>query len=173
MSTTELAHVRPLRRADLARLADLRLWFLAETARLEPRLRLSPEIRERLPHEGSIWLGQEDRVVLVAEDATGASPAGEDPPLVGYATGLVSVWPPLWKTQRVGEVGDVFVVPDRRRHGVGRALMQGVIEALSRRGVEVLRAPVPVRNDGTTALLRSLSFEPVLRIAERPLNGGR
>ena len=73
----------------------------------------------------------------------------------------------------MGEVGDVFVIPDRRRHGVGRALMQGVIESLSRRGVEVLRAPVPIRNDGTTALLRSLSFEPVLRIAERPLNGGR
>lgn len=173
MSTTELAHVRPLRRTDLPRLADLRLWYLAETARLEPRLKLSADVRERLPHEASVWLGQEDRVVLVAEDATGASPAGEEPPLVGYATGIVSVWPPLWKTQRVGEVGDVFVVPDRRRHGVGRVLLQGVLDALSRRGVEVLRAPVPVRNDGTVALMKALGFEPVLRVAERPLGGSR
>jgi ribosomal protein S18 acetylase RimI-like enzyme len=173
MASTELAHVRPLRRGDLARLADLRLWYLAETARLEPRLRLVPDARERLPHAVSVWLGQQERVVLVAEDASGATPAGEEPPIVGYGAGAVAVWPPIFRAQRVGELGEIFVVPDRRRHGVGRALLQGVLDALVARGVDVLRAPVPVRNDGTVALFRSLGFDPVLRIAERSLAGGR
>ncbi|MCC7139209.1 MAG: GNAT family N-acetyltransferase [Planctomycetes bacterium] len=162
------AHVRPLRRTDLARLAELRLWYLAETARLEPRLKLVPEARERLAAACSVWWGQEERVTLVVEDPAPVVPAGEDPPVVGYATGLVSVWPPIWRAQRVGEIAETFVVPDRRRHGLGRALLSAVVEALSRRGVDVLRAPIPARNDGSLGLSRALGFEPVLRVLERP-----
>lgn len=159
--------VRPLHRGDLPRLAELRLWYLAETARLEPRFKLQPEARERLLPSASVWWGQEDRIVLVAEDPAPTVPAGESPPIVGYATGLVSVWPPVWKVQRVGEVHEVFVIPDRRGAGVGRALLQGLVDTLSHRHVDVLRAPVPSRNDGSVGLFRALGFEPVLRVHEK------
>jgi GNAT superfamily N-acetyltransferase len=161
------AHVRPLRRGDLPRLAELRLWYLAETARLEPRLKLLAEARERLAAAVSVWWGQEDRVTLVVEDPAPVVPVGEEPPIVGYATGLVSVWPPIWRAQRVGEVTETFVVPDRRRHGIGRVLLQGVVEALGRRGVDVLRAPVPAKNDGSLGLFQALGFAPVFRVLER------
>ncbi len=165
-------HVRPLHRGDLPRLAELRLWYLAETARLEPRLRLLPEARERLGASASVWWGQEDRVVLVVEDPVPTAPAGEPAPLVGYATGIVSVWPPVWRTQRVGEISEVFVTPDRRQKGLGRALLQGVVDALGARDVDVLRAPVPTKNDGSQGLFRALGFEPVLRVLERGSGGG-
>src|SRR5262245_51543713 len=161
------AHVRPLRRGDLARLAELRLWYLAETARLEPRLKLLPEARERIAAAVSVWWGQEERVTLVVEDPAPVTPAGEDAPLVGYATGLVSVWPPIWRAQRVGEIAETFVVPDRRGRGLGRALLAALVDALGHRNVDVLRAPVPARNDGSVGLFKALGFEPVLRVLER------
>jgi GNAT superfamily N-acetyltransferase len=167
MGTAGPAHVRPLHRGDLTRLAELRLWYLAETARLEPRFRLLPEARERLGSAASVWWGQEDRIVLVAEDPAPSAPAKEAPPVVGFATGIVAVWPPVWRAQRVGEISEVFVVPDRRGHGVGRALLQGIVDALSHRGLDVLRAPVPTRNDGSLGLFRALGFDPVLRVLER------
>lgn len=168
--------VRPLKRGDIARLAELRLWYLAETARLEPRLKLTPEARERIAQAAGMWLSQEDRVVLVveeggAEGASGSLPAGNSTSVhgvVGYATGVVSVWPPIWRTQHVGEVSEVFVVPDRRGQGHGRALLDALAHALVRMGAAVLRAPVPVKNDGSEALFHARGFEPVLRVYERP-----
>src|SRR5439155_18076777 len=107
-------HVRPARRPDLARLAELRHWYLAETARLEPRFKLLPDARERIQQAVSAWLAQEDREVLVAEEAAGEGEAAGEPAVVGYATGLYSVWPPIFRAQRVGEVSECFVIPAAR-----------------------------------------------------------
>jgi GNAT superfamily N-acetyltransferase len=168
MAEPVAAHVVPLRRGDLARLSELRLWYFAETARLEPRLKLVPLARDQLAAASSVWWGQEDRVTLVALDPMPTVPAGVEPPVVGYASGLVSVWPPIWRSQRVGEVAETFVVPDRRGHGIGRALLRGVVDGLVERGADVLRAPVPAKNDGSLALFRAVGFDGVLRVLERP-----
>ena len=157
-------HVRLARRTDVGHVAELRHWYLAETARLEPRLKLLPEARERIQPVVSAWLGQEDREVLVAE---GAPRGPGESPLVGYATGLSTVWPPIFRSQRVGEVSECFVVPAARGRGLGRALLEGVISALVRRGAQVLRAPVPSHNDGSIALFHALGFAPHLRVMER------
>jgi GNAT superfamily N-acetyltransferase len=156
--------VRAARRADLPRLFELRLWYLAETARLEPRLRLTPEARDRIAQACAAWEAQEERVLLVAEASL---EAGAPPAVVGYATGVASVWPPIWKTQHVGEVWEVFVVPAARGMGLGKALLDGVVAGLAALGAEVLRAWVPVHNDGSEALFHADGFEPVLRVFER------
>lgn len=93
MDQSPAAHVRPLRRGDLPRLAELRLWYLAETARLEPRLKLVPDARDRLTAAATAWWGEDDRITLVVEDPLEMAPVGEETPLVGYATGRVAVWP--------------------------------------------------------------------------------
>ena len=160
-------HVRPARRPDLARLAELRHWYLAETARLEPRFKLLPDARERIQQAVSAWLAQEDREVLVAEEAAGEGEAAGEPAVVGYATGLYSVWPPIFRAQRVGEVSECFVIPAARGRGLGRALLDGVVASLARRGADVLRAPVPSRNDGSVGLFHALGFAPHLVVMER------
>ena len=153
--------VRPLVRADLARLADLRWKFLGETAHLEPRLRLAVDVRDRLATTISVWAEQDARETLVGA-------ASQDPEtLLGYATGLFSVWPPIWRAQRVGDVGEAFVLPEARRRGLGRLLLQGVLSGLSRRGAEVLRAAIPTRLEGSLGLARSLGFTPLLRVLEK------
>jgi GNAT superfamily N-acetyltransferase len=157
--------VRTAKRSDLARLAELRHWHLAETARLEPRLALTVEARERIGIAVAAWLEQEDRAVLVAETP---SSAGE-PLVAGFATGLLSIWPPVLRSQRVGEVSEVFVVPTSRGKGIGRALLDAVVADLVSRGAEVLRAPVPTRNEWASGVFLGKGFAPHLRVMERPV----
>ena len=165
MSRPGAVSVRPARRTDVARVAELRLWYLAETARLEPRLRLQAEARDRIAPAVSAWVDHEHRVLLLAEVAgEGSAPAQ----VVGYASGLFSIWPPIWRAQRVGEVAECFVVPAARGQGAGRALLEGLVAELSRRGADVLRAPVPVKNDGSVALFQAAGFAPHMRVLERP-----
>src|SRR5436190_19877591 len=76
--------VRPARRTDVARLTELRLWYLAEPARLEPRLRLQAEARERIAQAVSSWGAHQHRGPLLAGRA-GAGGGG--PQLGGYGTG--------------------------------------------------------------------------------------
>jgi ribosomal protein S18 acetylase RimI-like enzyme len=174
MSDEQGGRVRPLRRGDVARVAELRFKYLAETARLDARLRLLPEARDRVSQAVAAWHGQEDLIVLVAE-APSATPAPADAPpdggpLLGYAVGRSSIWPPIWKTQHVGEVTEVFVPPEARGKGVGRALLAALCHALSRRGAEVLRASVPAKNAPSLGRFEALRFSPLLRVMERPVD---
>jgi len=165
--------MRPVRRGDLPRLGELRLWYLAETARLEPRLRLADDARDRVASTVVGWWGQDDRVVLLLEDPHALVPSGEEPPLLGYATGLISVWPPVFRVQHVGEIAECFIVPSARGKGHGRLLLAGLVDALVRRGAAVLRAPVPAKNDGSLGLFQALGFTPWMRVLEKTPPGGR
>jgi GNAT superfamily N-acetyltransferase len=158
------ARVRPARRSDAAAVGELRVRHLGETARLDPRFRVLEGARERVAHAPVAWLAQDDRAVVVATGGEDAEGAGA---VLGYAAGLLSVWPPIWRSQRVGEVSECYVVPDRRGQGVGRALLRALVRDLSERGAEVLRAPVPAMDPWVVALFRSLGFDAVQHVLER------
>ena len=61
------ARIRAARRQDAAALVELRIRYLADMARLEPRYELLPDVRERTEHLLPVWMDQEERVLLVAE----------------------------------------------------------------------------------------------------------
>jgi GNAT superfamily N-acetyltransferase len=158
--------IRTARRHDLGALVDLRVRFLAETARLEPRFALMPDVREKTSHAMPVWLEQEERILLVAEEAREDASEG---PLLGYSTGVVSVWPPVFRDQHVGEVLEIYVDPRLRGKGIGRGLLASLTEALVRRGARVLRAPAPVRNAELLQRFRSIGYAPVQYVMERNL----
>jgi ribosomal protein S18 acetylase RimI-like enzyme len=87
----------------------------------------------RLPLQG-------DDLYLVAWD-------GDDP--VGHAH-LKVADPP--------EVGDIEVLPQHRRRGIGTALVRAAEGAAAARGYDRLQLTVSVREDGPQALYRRLGF---------------
>ena len=56
---------------------------------------------------------------------------------------------------------DLYVVPDARRAGVGRALLRAVVEAVARRGVGNVGLDVMLTNDAALTLYRRLGFTPL------------
>lgn len=162
--------VRAARRGDLQQLVDLRMRFLGETAHDEPRLRLLPDARQRTEQALPVWMGQEDRILLVAE-APSRSPDGEaGPELIGYAMGLLNVWPPVFQSQHVGEIAECYVNESSRGKGVGGALIKLLTDVLCGRGATVLRGGVPVSNASVRAHLVSAGYAPLQFVMERRLN---
>lgn len=146
--------VRLAGRHDVPGLVDLRVRFLGERARLERKPGLTADVRARCEALIPVWLGQEERLLLVAQ---GAEPGA---PLAGYALGLVAVWPPLFKRTRVGEVQEIYVDPSARGQGLGRVLLQQLTDTLLGRGVEVLRAPVAARDAESLTRFQALGYRP-------------
>jgi len=170
MSVESEASVRTARRVDVSPLTDLRVGYLSEMARLEPRLQLLPDVRERTEHALPVWIDQDERVLLVAE-VPGLSEDGH-PVLRGYATGVASVWPPILKNQHVGEVSELYVLPDERGKGVGRILLTRLTAALRELGAVVLRAPVPTRNEDSLTRFRAIGYRPLQLVLQRSLEEG-
>jgi ribosomal protein S18 acetylase RimI-like enzyme len=167
--------IRAARRSDLPRIADLRMRSLGEAAHAEPRLRLQPDARVRTEQALPVWMGQDERILVVVE-GSGQSEDGESesatPPLLGYAMGRMNVAPPVFHNQHVGELLEVYLLPEARGQGLGVALVDVVTEALRGRGAQVLRAAVPVANTEARAQLEHAGYRPLQRILERALDAG-
>ena len=167
--------IRAARRSDLHRLADLRMRCLGEAAHAEARLRLQPDARARTEQALPVWMGHDDRVLIVAEGQAPAAEEGEEAPaapLVGYAMGLLNVAPPVLQSQHVGEILEVYLEPEARGRGLGEALVNVLTTALKGRGAQVLRAAVPVANEAARAQLARAGYLPLQRILERSLDAG-
>ncbi len=165
--------VRPLRRGDLAAVASLRHALHAEALRAEtggggggaP----TEDARSRLVASTNAALESDHVVVRVAEDPDGTSAADGAPVLVGFAIGRDAVWPPVWRTRRVGEIPDLYVAPTHRGRGLGRALLATVSDELARRGADVLRSRIAARDEKVRARYEAAGFEPLLRTFARPV----
>jgi GNAT superfamily N-acetyltransferase len=160
--------VRAAGRHDVPGLVDLRVRFLGERARLTKKPGIPADVRSRNEALLPVWLGQDERVLLVATDAANGAAPG---PLRGYALGLVSQWPPLFRRTKVGEVQEVFVEPAARGKGLGRALLTVLTEVLLARGVEVLRAPVAVGDATSLSRFEAQGYRPWQQVLERRQDG--
>ena len=94
------------------------------------------------------------------------------PPLLGYAMGRMNVAPPVFQNQHVGELLEIFLLPEARGLGLGQALVAVITEALRGRGAQVLRAAVPVANEVARSQLQHAGYKPLQRILERQLDAG-
>ncbi|MDA1196172.1 MAG: GNAT family N-acetyltransferase [Planctomycetota bacterium] len=160
--------VRAARRSDLQVLTDLRMRFLGEAAHDEPRLRLMPDARVRTEQAFPVWMGHDDRVILLAAPSEGEDEATP----VAYAMGLLRRAPPILASQNVGEILEVYVTPEHRGEGLAAKLVAVLTDALVGRGAEVLRSAVPVGHVAATARLERAGYRPLQIELERSLGAG-
>lgn len=85
-------------------------------------------------------------------DLVGAESEGR---LVGYAI--------TWTVADQAELGNVAVAPEARGRGIGRALVEAVVERVGRRGAKECFLEVRESNGTAQALYRSMGFEAVGR----------
>lgn len=85
-------------------------------------------------------------------DMVGAESEGR---LVGYAI--------TWTVTDQAELGNVAVAPEARGAGIGRALVEAVVDRIRRRGAKECFLEVRESNATAQALYRSMGFEEVGR----------
>lgn len=120
---------------------------------------------DEVPRGYAWWLQREiarqDAVVLLAEQA------GQ---VVGYSYGAIE--PRDWAVllDQHGALHDLFVVPEARRSGVGKALVAALIDELKALGATLLVLRVMVQNEPARRLAAGFGFYPTMlemsRVAE-------
>ncbi len=140
--------IRQSREDELAALLDFHRALDEHVTAANPRLWRAPPVTVNYYRER---LGNEDHRVLVADD-------GER--LVGYAVGRVAVRPA--RPVLVGSIDHAYVAPERRCHGVGHALIAGLMTFFDKRGVLDVTLLVAAGNREGERFWYSLGFEPML-----------
>ena len=70
----------------------------------------------------------------------------------------VSFKPSIWADEPVGYLEELYVVPDRRGEGIGRAIMNAVLELAHERGAAGMEVVTGEDDTAARALYESLGF---------------
>ena len=150
--------IRNARRGDVPSLLLLWAAMMEENARLDPRLEIHHDAREHMSRTLSAWVDDPTRVVLVAEEGRRIA--------VGYAAGTVGHGNGIQEPKTLGQVTDCYVLPARRRRGVGRRLAGRLFDLLGERGADSVRLQVVAKNAASLSFWTSLGWEPLEEILE-------
>ena len=152
--------IRPARRGDVPSLHALWQAMLAEHARLDARLATHPEAPTWMATQLGQAVADPHRLVLVAEEGARL--------VIGFVSARILPFTGAPGEQREAEIAECFVAPARRRRGIARRLVQRVLDMLDERRIAAVRIQVAAQNPGALAFWRSLDFEVVETILERP-----
>jgi len=107
-------------------------------ADLDPAFTPSPQ----WPREYGAYLraliGRDDAMAVIARDA------GQ---IIGYAIGRITALPPFFEHRYRGYIHDVYVRDAYRRQGIGRRMVEEILEWLRGRGVNLVELTVAANND--------------------------
>lgn len=129
---------------------------------------LDPDLYRLAPHAPQTYGAFVRRRMGDRRTAVFVAPDGDD--LAGYVVGGVGRRAPVFAVQDVGMIFDLAVRPDRRRSGVGRALVEAIAEWFRRHDVSWLQVNHSPANESATAFWRALGFRVLLSEAYRPLD---
>lgn len=145
-----------------ARSEDAAAWVRMRTA-------LWPESPGDHPPEVEAYFAErpERWTCLVAEDATGV--------LAGFAEVALRDWAEGCSTSPVGYLEGIWVEPDRRGAGVGRALVEGAVGWSRARGCTEMGSDRNVDNEASGAFHIAVGFRESERIVcyAKSLEAGR
>ena len=82
---------------------------------------------------------------------------------VGEREGRIVVFGVMMRAPGEAQILNLSVVPDARRQGLGRALLERFVDDALRTGADQIFLEVRVSNTAAIALYRSAGFEPVAR----------
>ena len=106
---------------------------------------------------------RDDAIALVARDA------GE---IVGYAVGRVTMLPPFFEQRYRGYIHDVFVKPQFRRHGIGRRLIDAILQWLHQQEVLLVELTVATNNEAV-GFWERLGFSVYMQQMKKDLQNER
>jgi ribosomal protein S18 acetylase RimI-like enzyme len=110
------------------------------------------------PNAVDIWLHQLDECITDDEHLVLVAKAEDQ--LVGYAMGEVSEGRPMFRHGPYGHIGTFCVTANWRRRGIGRRMVERLLEWFRARGISEVRVTAWYSNPASNAFWRSLGFQP-------------
>jgi len=129
--------VRRALKSDVPVVTELWEAFLAEQAKEDQRLRVSEDAVERWENDMPLWLEDKTRRVYVAE---------QEGRIVGFATAHRTAPPPIYESKGEVYLDEIYVLPEARRNGFGRQLVEAVVAWTDRVQAERVRLSVLAEN---------------------------
>lgn len=148
------------RREDVKNISEL--W--GDLAQLHERLdsAFTPSSGWRQAYEGYLHalLDREDARVLVARG---------NGRILAYGIGRITLLPPFFAERRRGFIQDVFTRLEHRRNGLGRRLVEALLDWLKGAGMETVELTVGSTNTDAIKFWEHLGFEVYMHHCRRPL----
>lgn len=130
--------IREASEEDVKELAVLQKAYMLYHERLDDYFAFKANMSE-------LWM---DWVVKLLEDSNKVVfCAFVDDRIVGYITGHIINRPPVYQMREVGQIGDVFVLPEYRGQGVFNALFEKVVDWIEEKGMTYVEHAVASTNE--------------------------
>ncbi len=152
--------VRPAGRADVDAVAGLWRTLVAHHERLDVAHRTAPGADRGLADAVRAMVASPGSRVFVWDDGSG---------LAGFSTARFVGAPPELLEGGRGEIPELWVRPDARRRGVGRALVEAACRWLQERGAGRVEVRVHAGNLEGQAFWRALGWGDFVDVLQRRL----
>ena len=152
--------VRPATVRDVPEIVAIWGELAFHHAQLDPAFTPSSRWQEEYRHFIRGLLGRDDALAVVGVDGDR---------VVGYAVGRISVLPGFFEQRRRGYIHDVVTREAYRLRGIGRRLVEALLDWLRESEVSAVELTVAVKNEEAVAFWTSLGFITYMHHMKRDL----
>jgi ribosomal protein S18 acetylase RimI-like enzyme len=145
--------VRKAREDELLRVAVLWKDFMKYNTEFNGSFSINKKAPEIFAQEMLEKLKEYDSRLSVAES---------DGELIGFCYSYISRKPKYFEMDKFGFIGDLYVLPEYRRNGVGKALVTDAIDFFLKRKIRQVELLVAMKNKNTIKFWESLGFNHLL-----------
>lgn len=145
--------IRKAREDELLKVAVLWKEFMKYNGDFNASFAINKKAQEIFSREMLEKLKEYDSRLTVADS---------DGELIGFCYSYISQKPKFFKLAKFGFIGDLFVMPEYRRSGIGRALVKDAIDFFTGRKIKQIELLVAIKNENTIKFWESLGFNHLL-----------
>jgi ribosomal protein S18 acetylase RimI-like enzyme len=145
--------VRVAREDDIIKISGLWKAFMRYNGEFNKSFEINKKAAEVFSREMLEKLKEADSRLSVADS---------DGELIGFCYSYISQKPKYFKLDKFGFIGDLYVLPDYRRCGIGQTLVKDAIDFFTEKKIKQIELLVAVKNEGTIKFWESLGFSHLL-----------
>lgn len=153
-----MVKVRDAVEGDAESIVDLIVRLKRLHSEFDPLLKVRDDLTQKVKE----WLGRvmkSDRhIVLVAET--------DDGKVIGVLVGEVRDRI-FYEPSEEGVIMDFYVMPEYRRRGIGKLMLDEAIKRLREKGAKLISAEFPAQNQISSSFYKKYGFRPMMSIYVR------